>query len=76
MNHIYITYYSCGDVITQNIYEAVQAGEFTGFPIYKDEYSIDPVFNCRYVYEDGGWTFLEKPPTRPRSEYLDKWPIA
>jgi hypothetical protein len=57
--------YTCQTIRTLSVYEAVQAGELCGEPVFKDVYSSDPVFNFRYVYEDGGWSSVGTPPDRP-----------
>lgn len=62
---IYATYYICQEIRTINAYEAIQAGELRETPVYMDVYSNDPVFSGRYVYVDGGWTYVGRPPKRP-----------
>ena len=64
---IYATYYICQEIRTLNVYEAVQAGELRNKPVFKDEYSSDPVFNCRYIYDDGGWNYVCSLPKKLRS---------
>lgn len=59
------TYYTCQEIRTRNVYEAVQAGELRSAPVFKDDYSSDPVLSGRYIYEDGGWNYVSAPPTRP-----------
>jgi hypothetical protein len=59
------TYYTCQEIRTHDVYEAVQAGELRRSPVFKDEYSNDPVFSGRYIYDDGGWNYVAEPPARP-----------